>query len=112
MREFETNWTPDEFKAYVLIFCAHADCVETKEESDMIRSHVSNSGFKKIHEEFDHDNDYKSIQKIRHTIQRFQYSESQMDHLVAEIKELFLADGKLDIMESNLLLGLKRIIKD
>ena len=112
MKEFDTNWTRDEFMAYVLIFCSLADCVETEEESQMVKQYVSDAGFKRIHEEFDGDNDYQSIQKIRSAIERFHYSEAELDKLVEEIKSLFMADGTFDIMESNMLMGLRRVLKD
>jgi len=112
MSDFVTNWTRDELKAYLLIFCANADFVETKEESDMIHSKVSDSKYTKLHDEFEHDNDYKSIQKIESTIKRFNYSDSEIDALAVEIKELFLVDGKFDILEKNLMMGLNKIIRD
>ena len=38
MSDFKTQWTKVEFKTYLLLYCAHADYVETEEEKEMILS--------------------------------------------------------------------------
>ena len=97
-----TNWTKTEFKAYLLLHCANADFIESKEEKDFIKSKVDAATFDKIHAEFEGDNDYQSIQKIMHTAERLDYSHEQIEDLVEEIKELFLSDGNFDTLERNL----------
>jgi len=106
----ETNWTKDEFHMYLLIYCANADFVESKVEIDFIKEHVPNADFDKIHSEFNEDNDFQSVQKIQSCYQNHGYLDQES--LVEEVKQLFLADGKMDILESNLLLGLKHILEE
>ena len=48
----KTNWTEDELKAYLLIYCANADFTESKIEIDFIKSKILSSNFDKIHREF------------------------------------------------------------
>ncbi len=108
MGEKDTNWTYDELKAYLLIYCANADFTESKVETDVIKSKIL-SDFDKIHKEFKKDNDYQSIQKIQSTIVRLGYTENEKDSLLEEIKEIFLSDEKYDILEQNLFKGLKHI---
>ena len=105
-----TNWTEDELKAYLLIYCANADFTESKVEIDFIKSKILSSNFEKIHREFKKDNDYQSIQKIQSTIERFEYSSTKKDELLAEIKGIFLSDYKYDTLEKNLMRGLRYII--
>ena len=105
-----TNWTEDELKAYLLIYCANADFTESKVEIDFIKSKILSSNFEKIHREFKKDNDYQSIQKIQSTIERFEYSSTKKDELLAEIKGIFLSDYKYDTLENNLMRGLRHII--
>ncbi len=109
MKSFETNWTKEELNIYVLIYCAIADFVETKEEIDFIQSKVEASVYEKMKKEFEGDNDFESIQKIQNALKRHGYSESENEALVQEIKALFLADGQYGILERNLLLGMNRI---
>ena len=64
MSDYTTDWSSNEFHAYVLLYCAHADFIESDEEQEMIKSKVSQSDYIHIHKEFDEDNDYTSIQNI------------------------------------------------
>jgi uncharacterized protein (DUF1015 family) len=111
MNDFETNWSKEELSAYLLLYCANADYIESKEEIEIIRSKVDKNIYKSIHKEFDNDNDYQSIQKIENTIERLGYSKKEIEKLIAEMKKLFLADGEYDAAESAVFIGLKKILK-
>ena len=106
----ETNWTEEEFKSYLFIYCANADYEESSEEIKMAKAIISEKGYEKMHKEFDADNDYQSLQKIQSTVKRLEFDENKLDSLCADVKQMFLADGDFDIMEKNLFLGLKRIL--
>ena len=110
MSEFDTNWSREELKAYLLIYCAHADFMQSEAESTFIRSKCDVGVFDKMRAEFESDNDYKSIQKTRSAIQRFNYSKDEINALLSEIQELFLADGNYDTLERSLLMSLNRIL--
>ncbi len=105
-----TQWTRTELKAYILLFCAHADYTETKAESDLIRSKVGIEAFEKVHAAFDRDNDYQRIQTIRENIEALGYSKTDLEALYEEIKAVFFADGDFDILEQNLFRGLKHLL--
>lgn len=111
MEEFTTNWTHEELKAYMLLYCAHADFSVSKEEKEYIKSRVGEEKYRKIHKEFENDNDYQQIQKINAAIERFDYSKEEIDEAFLSIKKLFLADGEIDILEENLYRGLKHLLK-
>lgn len=111
MEEFETQWTREELKAYILLYCAYANFVETEEERNFIKEKVGEEKYRKIHKEFDSDNDYQRIQKIQHTVARFDYSKHEIDRLFANIKKMFLADGEIDILEKNIYQGLQHLLK-
>ncbi len=104
-----SNWTNEELKIYILIYCSNADFLESKIETDYIRSKIKNGNFDKIHQEFEKDNDYQSIQKIQSSI--IEHNHDNVESLLQEIKELFLTDDCFDIMEQNLYLGLKHLLK-
>jgi hypothetical protein len=105
----ENNWTKDDLKIYILIYCSNADFSESKLEKKYIKSKVESSDFDKIHQEFDNDKDYQSIQKIQASIAEHNFHNT--DLLINEIMELFLIDHEMDILEENLLRGLKHILK-
>lgn len=110
MNAITTDWSREELQAYVFIFCCNADYKETKEELALIASRVDAATYEKMHTEFERDNDYQSIQKIQYTFQKMRYNQEDVGDLFEEIKTLFLSDGKYDILERNLILGLKKMI--
>ncbi|MRT17260.1 hypothetical protein F3C99_09845 [Vitellibacter sp. q18] len=111
MEEFTTDWSREELKAYILLYCANANFIETKEEKEFIKSKVGEEKYKKVHKEFDRDNDYQRIQKIQHTVERFNYSKHEIDRLFENIKKMFLTDGTIDILEENIYRGLQHLLK-
>lgn len=110
MGNFTTNWTSDELKTYVLIYCANSDFDESNVELDFIQNKYGRSCLDKMHTEYDNDNDYQSIQKIASTVQRLKYTKEDIEYLMFDAKKLCLSDGKFDTLEHNLLLGLNHIL--
>ncbi|MAP80722.1 MAG: hypothetical protein CL526_06500 [Aequorivita sp.] len=112
MEEFKTDWTHEELKAYMLLYCAFANFEISKEEKEYIKSRVGEKKYQKVRKEFEEDNDYQQIQKIYSTIERLNYSKEEIDEAFQSIKKLFLADGEMDILEKNLYRGLKHLLKN
>jgi archaellum component FlaC len=112
MEDFNTDWTHQELKAFMLLYCASADFVITEEEKKFIKSKVNEADYQRIHSEFENDNDYQRIQKIHATIERLEYSKEEIDEAFQSIKDLFLTDGEeIDILEQNLYRGLKHLLR-
>ena len=111
MKEITTEWTRPEFKAYLMMYAANANYFESEDELEIIHKFVSNDAYKLIHREFEKDNDYQSIQKIIFNLEKFEYSKDELNELVDDIKALFNADGEFDLLESNMLLALKKLLK-
>lgn len=110
MGEFTTGWTKEELKIYTLIYCANADYFESQLEMNFIKSKVDESNFEKIYLEFKSDNDYMSVQKIKHTMENLGYSNEDKDKLFDEMRGVFLADGKYQSLEQNLHRALTNIL--
>ncbi|NOQ75733.1 MAG: hypothetical protein GQ574_27245 [Crocinitomix sp.] len=106
----ENKWTKQELKAYVLLFAAHANFLEDKKEMDFIKKLVGKNNLDHMHDEFDADNDYQRIQKIKAETERLGYGKDEIDNLFLDIKALFIADGRVDVLEENLFRGLKHIL--
>ena len=94
----------------MLIYCANANFTESEDEIDFIKSKIQSSDFSKIHKEFDKDNDYQSIEKIKSTVDRFGYVKADTDILIKEMKGLFASDDEFDTLEENMFLGLKHLL--
>lgn len=105
------DWTRDELIAYILLYAAHSDFKESNHERNVIISKVDMQTFQDVHDEFDADNDYQSLQKIIAGLRQHNYSEEDIDLLIADIKILFFSDGEFDVTEQNMLMFLKRIFK-
>jgi len=111
MKEYETNWSKEELKAYILIYCSQADFVVSQNETDFIKSKINMDNFELINHEVINSSDYESIQKILQSIEKHGYSKNEKEILFQDIKDLFLSDGKYEILEQNLFRGLSRILK-
>jgi hypothetical protein len=107
----ETNWTKSEFKAYLLSYAAQSNYFESEEETEMIRSVVSKDEYRRIHRDLEKDNDYQSIQKILHNVEKFNYTKEGIHNLIEDIQKLFWADGEFDLLESNFTISLKRLLE-
>lgn len=107
----ETDWTREEFKAYLLSYAAHSNFFEAEEETEMIHSIFSDDTYNKVHRELKHDNDYQSLQKIYYNLEKYNYSKDEIHELIKDIQNLFLADGKIDLLESNFYRALKKLLR-
>lgn len=105
------NWTRNELIAYILLFAANSDFKESNEEKNIIISKVDMETFQKIHSEFEQDNDYQALQKIQEGLEIHEFSSRQMNQLLIEIKLLLNSDQEYNILERNMMLFLKKILK-
>ena len=105
------DWTRDELVAYILLFAANSDFKEDPKEKEMILSLVDKKTFQEIHDEFDSDNDYRSIKKITISLEQHNYSNDDVDALLEDIEVLFYADDDFSINEKIMLKFLQRLLK-
>ncbi len=105
-----THWTKDELVAYILLYTAHSNLEESNQEKNIIISKVDMNTFQKVHDEFDADNDYQSLQKIIKGLKEHNYSQEDLTDLFTDIKSLFLSDGNYDAIEKNMYMYLKKIL--
>ena len=105
------DWTYQEFKTYVLLFAAHCNNFESKEEEAYITSKVDDTTFNKIHTEVVIDADDDKLNKIQLFVSENDLSQEQKEEVLREAKEVFFADGTVDINEKNVFEELKRILQ-
>ena len=111
MEDNRIPWSKDEFLAYLLIYAAQINQIETEEEKEFIESRFDSKTLKKIYKEINSDNDYHRIQKVMVYTYQQNYLSQDLDNLLKEIKELLLCDGKFDATEQALYHYLKKIFK-
>jgi len=112
MGNLTVNWSKEEFKAYVLLYAAMSNYIETEEEKEFILSRIDQSIYDRIHKEIDVDNDFTAIQKIKKSYDSLGYSGADLEVLLKELKDLLDSDGSFDQMEMNLLMWLNKILRD
>ena len=111
MGDTKLTWTKDEFLAYLLIYAAQINQLETAEEKEFIESRFDSKTLKKIYQEINNDNDYQRIQKVMVYTYQNNYLSQDLYDLLKEIKELLLCDGRFDATEQALYYYLKKIFK-
>ena len=109
--ESTTQWAKDELVAYILLYASQSDLIESNKEKNIIISKVDMNTFQRIHDEFDGDNDYQSIQKIIAGLKAHNYTKIDIDLLFADIKLLFFADGNFNVSERTMYKLLKKLLK-
>lgn len=105
------QWTKEELVAYILLYTANSDLTIANHEKNVIISKVDMKTFSKVHQEFDADNDYQSLQKIIAGLEAHNYSKDDLEALFSDIKTLFLSDGNYDVMEQSMFAYLKKIVQ-
>ena len=110
METTREQWTEEEFKTYLLLFCANSNYIEVAQDINTLGYTIGKKEFKIISREFDNDNDYQSIQKICTAIESQGYSRERLRTLFQEIKELFLSRGRFDNHRRTMFMGFKRIL--
>ena len=111
MENIRISWSKEEFIAYLLIYAAQINQIETEEEKEFIGSRFDSKLLKKIYKEINSDNDYQRIQKVMVYTYQNNYLSQDLDILLKEIKELLICDGKFDATEQALYHYLKKIFK-
>lgn len=104
------DWTKREFEVYVLLYAAHCNHIETKEERDYILSKVDEKTFNKVHTEIVVESEHQNIEKIQQFLSENSYSIEDRKELINNIKEVFFADGTVDVIERKVFSMLQKIL--
>lgn len=106
----EIDWTKKEFEAYVLLYAAHCNHIEDKNEQDYILSRVDEQTFHRIHTEVVVDSDEVNLNKIQQYLSENKFTQEEKEALIRDIKNVFFADGSVDFLEKKVFTILKKII--
>lgn len=107
-----TKWTKEELLAYILIYVSNLDLQESHKERSYILSRVEDTVYKRVHEQFEKDSDYQSIQNIVEAVKTHNYYRNDLADLFADIKLMAFADGNLHQMESMVYNNLRKILTE
>lgn len=110
MKNQNNNWTKTDLEIYILLLCANADAIETKEEIDLIKSNFDAETFERIYNEFSKHTEEESFHKIEENIRYHEYSHKELSEIRSEMKKVFYSDKRYNQMERNMERVLHRII--
>ena len=105
------NWTKEEFKAFLLLFAAQTNFIETQEEIEYIESKFPNEIINRTRKEINKLNDYQKSEIIVNQIKSNEYVQSDLDEILVEIKELYQSDGVFDSLEQSMFSMLEKLLK-
>ena len=105
------NWTKEEFKAFLLLFAAQTNFIETQEEIEYIESKFPNEIINRTRKEINKLNDYQKSEIIVNQIKSNEYVQSDLDEILLEIKELYKSDGVFDSLEQSMFTMLEKLLK-
>lgn len=103
-------WEYQDFLAFVLMYAAYADMEVVQDEIDAIESRVGHDKFVQARKIMDKLNDVERLDLILSFREKYFPSEDDHEKLYADMKEIFLADGKYNQLEHTVLRYLKRIL--
>lgn len=105
------DWSRDEFKAYVLIHASQMDLNISNEELEWLEEKFGVELVMRVLRDMNGDNDFQRMEKINTYVATHELTAEDVNVLLAELKDVFAADGKYDPMEQALLLFFKKIVK-
>ncbi|KJD35657.1 hypothetical protein PW52_07885 [Tamlana sedimentorum] len=111
MEKNNSNWSKTDIKIYLLLFFINTDYTVSIQNIDYSRFEIKKPEFDKIYNEFNEDNDYQSIQKIRMALENKAYSKEQINTLFLEIKTMFsLSKKRNNLIINSIFTNLERIL--
>ncbi len=111
MKEINLNLNENEFKAYLLLYAAHADLKLAKEEKMKILSFVNPAHYQKIYKEFSRANDIEKLETILGHREKFFSTDKDIERLLEDICGLLQCDSKMNLQEKSFFILLRKLLK-
>jgi len=104
------NWSYEDFKTYLFIYCSFADHLEVDKERKVAIEKVGVEKYNTIHKLIVNDTDDVGINKIRKYIKLNDLSKEKINDLLWDIADMFLSDGIFHKLEKRLYDSLENIL--
>ncbi len=106
------DWSYEDFKAYLFIYCSFADNIQLPEEREFAISKVGRKKYHEIHQMIqDESSDVIGINKIRNYVKLNRMDKSQKDQLLKDVELMFGSDGHYHKLEKRLYNTLDKLFK-
>ncbi len=105
------QWTYDDFRAYLFIYCSFADHIQVNAERAEIRRKVGDTMFFTYQRMIEDDDDDTSSYKIKTYIRNNNMTQEEVDSLLQEVKDIFLCDGEFHKLEKRQFGSLSKLLQ-
>ena len=111
MKQLNTNWTNDELKVYIMLFCINSNFKNVAEDINFSSRNIGKEKLNLIEKEFRKDNDYQSIQKICLALEKNNLTSNYLNLFFNEIEVMITSSGrKFTCLMNNIFLGFERTL--
>lgn len=110
MSKQNTDYSYEEFLAYVLIYAAHVDLDFSDEEKLVISANTGEETYKKVYADFKEVSDFTALQTIMSYKDKYYATEEEKEKLTFAVKQVFKADGDFSKLEKLVLNFVNRLV--
>lgn len=107
-----TQWSLDQFKVYVLLYCANAEGLDVQEMHDLIKYKVGYSIFRQVCREFSQDSDFTCIHKIQEQGKALNLQKAELKMLLTEVREFLEESGHNNAYDQLIRKHVRRMISE
>jgi hypothetical protein len=100
----------NEYLAYLLLYAANADFEIEKEELEIIERSVSHDDYEKVRKAFEKATDAERLEVIMHYKKVYVNTLMSPDAVMAQLKEVFMADEEYPSVEKAVFIYLKKLL--
>lgn len=101
----------DELLCFILLYTAKADYKINREEQEFILRKIDKKTYDRLNERMEDMSDYDILQEIlSYEKEHFPNTEGK-EKLIQDIRMLFHADGEFDLLEENMLIYIRKLIR-
>lgn len=105
------QWTYDDFRAYLFVYCSFADHMQVNAEREEIKKRVGDRMFYLYQHMIEKDDDDTSNYKIKTYVRNNSLPQTDVDKLLDEVQAIFLCDGEFHKLEKRQFLSLNKLLQ-
>lgn len=110
MKPKTSNWSKDDYLAFLLLYMAEVDLETHRKELLYIANEIGVARLHEIEPQVEKCNDYQCIEIITELRDRYYPGEKGKDELLEEVRQLCNADGQYTEMEQAASMYLKKLL--
>ena len=101
----------NEFEAFLLIYAAQTNFIESEEEIAFIESKFSANVINMVKSKIKSLNDYQRLDFITKYIKNNNYDNQEIESILLDIKRIYNSDGVFDRIEKTIYNSLKKLLR-